>query len=377
MPGIFPAVLFCLWYAALPAADVELRIVLEKAAQFAAFSAEEELEITEAGSGVPLNTGSVNDVRVEIHRQGLRINLPVFPVESVRIQSPGGVISFNGKKYRGYLVLSDTGKGAFEVINHVEMEDYLKSVVASEMPSEWPMEALKAQAVAARTYGLYRRAQNSEMDYDMEAGVNDQVYGGVEAEDERSSSAVLATSGVVLTYENALARTYYHSTSGGRTENGVDVFGGAGLPYLKSVYCGYDRQSPYFVWQYSVSFSDIRTSLSRGGFRTGAISGISLRSRSSSGRVAELNIHTRRGRNIIKAADFRKMIGYKKIKSTYFSLRRRGNRITFKGRGYGHGVGLCQWGAKGMAEKNFNYESILQYYYPGAGLSSGLLNKGE
>lgn len=368
---VFVVAWFCLWQTSAFAGGIEVRVVLNLAVTTAYFSAEGGLEITEAGSGVPLNTGQVNDVRMGTHGQGLKINMMAFPVESVRIESPDGVISFNGKKYRGYFVLYDTG-GAFMVVNHVELQKYLQSVVASEMPSTWPIEALKAQAVSARNYVLHRRTSSVERNYDVEASVQDQVYRGMVAEDKKTNSAVRLTDGMTLMYKNRLVQTFYHSTSGGRTENAADVFSGPGLPYLKSIFCGYDRKSPYYVWQYSATLSEIRTALGRGGVRLAGIRALSIKSRTSSGRIAELNINTRNGKRIVKAVDFRRLLGGVKIKSTRFTMHKRGKRITFKGHGYGHGVGLCQWGARGMAEKKFGFKKILAHYYPGTTLTHGL-----
>ncbi len=371
MLKVFTIIGFCLWQTTAFANGIEVRVALDLATQDAHFSAEGGLEITEAGSGVPLKTGQISDVRIKTHGQGLKINMMAFPVESIRIESPDGILYFNGKRYRGYFVLYDTG-GAFMAVNHVELQDYLQSVVASEMPTAWPIEALKAQAVAARNYALHKRTLSAERNYDVEASVQDQVYKGMSAEDEKTNSAVRLTDGMTLIHENRLVQTFYHSTSGGRTENAADVFSGPGLPYLKSIFCKYDRESTYYVWQYSATFSEIQTALGRGGIRVGTIRGLSIKSRTSSGRIAELGIHTKRGKRVIKAVDFRRLMGGVKIKSTRFTMRKRGNRVTFKGRGYGHGVGLCQWGARGMAEKNFDFKKILAHYYPGTKLTHNL-----
>jgi stage II sporulation protein D len=367
-------------YASPPEAyggQIELRVALALKAPEASLSSARKLRITSAKSGRLLKTGPVWDVTVRPHRMGIKINDLLFPVTSVRITSLDSVVSLNGKKYRGYFVLLSDGGGLLSVINHVGLEDYLKGVVPSEMPKDWPLEALKAQAVAARTYALYTRSQTEQEDYDLLSDINDQLYRGMERENERTDLAVRQTAGMLLTYENRLAQTLYHSTSGGRTENAEAVFNGGKIPYLKSVRCEFDRESPYYVWQHSMRFSELQSALSRYGIRTGRINGVSLRSRTRTSRIKELNIHTRKGRIIIDAKELRKAVGTKQIKSTRFTLRRRGERITFKGIGYGHGVGLCQFGAKGMAEKNYDFRKILQYYYRGTTISSNLLVKAE
>lgn len=355
---------------------ISLRVALAIKIQKAAVSSGRALRITSAKSGALLNTGKLRSVRVRPHSSGIKINDLVFPVGSIRISSSEPGLTFNGRRYRGYLELT-AGNGLLTVINRVGLEDYLKGVVPSEMPKDWPLEALKAQAVAARTYALYQRSQSAEEEYDLLSDINDQVYRGMERESPRTDLAVRRTAGTILTYQNRLVQALYHSTSGGRTENSEAVFNGGRVPYLKSVVCKFDRSSPYYVWQYSARFSELQSALSRYGIRTGKINGISLRSRTRTSRVSELNVHTGSGRIIVDAYDFRKAVGTKKIKSTRFTIRRRGQRITFKGTGYGHGVGLCQWGAKGMAEKKYDYKKILSFYYSGATLTTDLLVKAE
>ena len=355
---------------------INLRVALALKIQKAAVSSARAVRITSSKSGALLNTGKLLSIRVRAHSSGIKINDLVFPVSSIRISSSEPGLTFNERSYRGYLELT-AGNGLLTVINHVELEDYLKGVVPSEMPKDWPLEALKAQAVAARTYALYQRSQSSEEEYDLLSDINDQVYRGMEMENPRTDMAVRRTAGAILTYKNRLVRALYHSTSGGRTENSEAVFNGGRIPYLKSVVCRFDRESPSYVWQYSARFSELQSALSRYGIRTGKISGISLRSRTRTSRISELNIHTGSGRIIVNAYDFRKAVGTKKIKSTRFTIRRRGPRITFKGIGYGHGVGLCQWGAKGMAEEKYDYKKILSFYYSGAQLTTDLLVKAE
>ena len=364
--------------AAAQGGGIELRVALAlKALKVSLSSDGGEFRITSAKSGRLLNSGPMNEITVRPHRQGIRINDLVFPVTSVKVASPDGDVSMGGVRYRGYFVVSVTDGGLLDAINYVGLEDYLRGVVPSEMPVDWPLEALKAQAVAARTYALYRRTESSEEDYDVLSDINDQVYRGAERENEKTDKAVRQTAGMILTYKNSIVRALYHSTSGGRTENGGAVFKGANLPYLKSVWCRFDRESPSYVWQYSLRLSELQAALSRHGIRTGKISGVSLRSKTRTSRIKELNIHTASGRIIVSATDFRKAVGTKKIRSTRFTLQRHGPRITFKGFGYGHGVGMCQWGAKGMAEENHNFREILSFYYRGTKLTPDILYKSE
>ncbi len=363
----------------LESEDVEIRAILARSQGGVSLMAMDGLRVLSADSAAPLNTGEVNEIEVTPHPSGLRINKLLFPVDSIRVDSEGSLISLAGKVYRGYFVVRKNEAGRLDIINHVYLEDYLKGVVGAEMPPDWPIEALKAQAVAARTYALFKRSESFDNPFDLESDINDQVYRGVEAEQDNTMSAVNQTRGLILVYKNRIARTYYHSTSGPRTENAAEVFGGINEPYLKSVKCGFDRKSPYYNWQYITTLPKIHAALSRGGFRTGPLRGMKISLRTSTGRVAKLTLLTRKSRGAkgpkakgernIDATLLRKLVGSKLIKSTNFKLSKRGSKYIFKGVGYGHGVGLCQWGAKGIAEKNFSFRKILSHYYPGTKLA--------
>lgn len=371
--GFLLATLVCLWAAPQPAdAGIELRIAIKKSLRSAIFTSIEPIRVSSLKSGALLNTGIIRNIKVQKHRRGVRIGKLIFPVDSIRLDSPDRVISFNGKRYRGSLVVRDNGKGSFDVINHLDLEEYIKGVVPSEVPADWPIEALKAQAVAARTYALFKRSENSGGKFDLLSDVNDQVYGGMDRENKRTNIAVDRTKGMILTYKNQIAHTYYHSTSGPKTENGNAVFKGSNLPYLKSVTCNFGRKSPYYKWQYSARPSQIQSILSRHGIRTGRIKTISLRSHTATGRVREIGISGKAGFQTVDALQFRKMIGTKIFKSTRFTVKKQGSKLVFNGTGYGHGVGMCQWGAKGMADKNFSFRRILAHYYPGAKLTSNV-----
>ncbi|MBI5178305.1 MAG: SpoIID/LytB domain-containing protein [Nitrospinae bacterium] len=348
---------------------VEIRVALARSAVSSDIAGEGGLLVASAESGARLNTGSVDRIAVRRDRRGIKLNTLVFPVKSIRVEAQGGIVSFNGKRYRGYLVLWDNDKGTFDVVNHVPMEDYLRSVVAMEMPKSWPLEALKAQTVAARTYALYRRQENAGTYFDVETDVMDQVYGGVAVENGFTDAAVEGTSGLVLKYENQLVKAFFHANAGERTENGEEVFRGVDVPYLKSVPCRYAKQSPYYVWQLSIRSQEIENALSRAGLFSGKITGISAHSHTRTGRVRFLKVQGRSRSELVEATAFRAAIGSTRIKSTRFSLRKQGQTFTFMGTGYGHGVGLCQWGAKGMAEAGKNFSEILSHYYPGITVS--------
>ncbi len=354
--------------------DVEIRVALETAAVKADVDGDGwNLTITSGESGAGLNVASTGKVLAEWSPQGIKINHLIYPIRGARIESRSGTMIFNGKKYRGYLLLWNSPDGTLTVVNHLPLDDYIRSVVAMEIPKTWPLEALKAQSVAARTYALNKRQENAGNLFDVTPDVMDQVYGGIEVENEAANQAVKATEGLTLVYENHLALTYFHSNSGGKTEAGSVVFHTANAPYLKSVTCRYAGDSPYYAWQLNVSLPEIESALARNGLFSGKISRISVQSHTDSGRVRQLKIYGGNKTELLDASAFRRALGGTRLKSTKFSVRSYGQTVTFVGNGYGHGVGLCQWGAKGMAEHKIGFKEILSHFYPGSVLSTSFL----
>lgn len=253
------------------------------------------------------------------------------------------------------------------VINEVDLEEYVKGVVPSEMSSSWHQEALNAQAVAARTYALYQRMVNAGRDYDVVAGIQDQVYRGRYGVDERVERAVEATRGLVLTYQNAPVLAAFSSTAAGPTEDAMNVWS-KDLPYLKGVECPFDTNAPYYRWRAEFTLQELENSLRRQGFAVGAVASVTPFSFTRAGRVGRLRILHSDGELILRGTDFRRALGYTAVRSTQFEVQSVGRTVMLAGRGSGHAVGLCQWGAKGLAELGYPFAVILQYYFPGTEL---------
>ena len=272
--------------------------------------------------------------------------------------------------YRGYIEAFVGSDGNITVVNTLPMEKYLYGVVPGEMPYTWPIEALKAQAVAARTYSFASLGGYSKQGFDMKATAESQMYLGVEGEKPSTNKAVDETKGKTITYNGKLITAYYHSTSGGITENGWDSW--ADLPYLKAV-ADYDQKSPKYLWYKNILASEIKEDLSKKNINVGDIVNITVNKRSQTGRAKDVQITGTAGTQIIDAYKFRGMTG---INSTFFNVgivdtvmgsspNPLPQTFQFAGRGWGHGLGMCQWGACGMAANGKNYEQILTYYYSG------------
>ena len=265
------------------------------------------------------------------------------------------------------------GKGLL-VINQVDLEEYVKGVVPAEVNSTWHREMLKVQAVAARTYALYQHMLSASRDYDVAASIQDQVYRGRQGVDARVQEAVESTRGLVVTHDGAPIYAAFSSTAAGITEDAMVVWS-KDLPYLKGVECPFDVESPYYQWKASFRVTTLERNLRHQGFSVGTIATMTPVGFSRAGRVSKLRILHSKGELILRGEDLRKAIGYTVVPSTQFTIESMGQDIVLAGYGAGHAVGLCQWGAKELAELGYSFSSILRYYYPGTELQNVALTK--
>jgi stage II sporulation protein D len=257
---------------------------------------------------------------------------------------------------------------ALQVINELDLESYVTGVVPWEMNVAWHPEALKAQSVAARTYALYQQQANAGREYDVVAGTQDQVYRGRHA-DPRVQQAVSETRGLVLMHGGRPILAAFSSTAAGPTEDALIVWA-KDLPYLKGVDCPFDTNSPYYQWRAAFKLEDLEAGLRRQGLLVGTIATLAPLSYSRTGRVARLRILHSAGELILRGEELRRAVGYTVIPSTLFELDSIGREVVLSGRGAGHAVGLCQWGAKELASLGYPFSSILHYYFPDTELVS-------
>ncbi|MBU1598713.1 SpoIID/LytB domain-containing protein [bacterium] len=264
-------------------------------------------------------------------------------------------IKIGNRRYRGVFEIRRQGGGLL-VINIVDLEEYLYGIIRREISTDWPLESIKAQAVLARTYALVNKKHKNE-GFDLCSDVHCQVYGGLEAEDKIAILACSATSGEILLLNEEFAPVYYHACCGGLISDIRDVWGPPGLAYLKSKVCPYCRPSPHYNWQCKLSYANIAEKLN--------IKKVTKVERAGQDRAREIIVHHEGRREAITANKFRNLFGSNLIKSTYFEIEETWDGIRLIGKGWGHGVGLCQWGAKGMASQGADYEEILSFYFPG------------
>jgi len=279
---------------------------------------------------------------------------PPFQHEALPLKFiAAGPITINRRGVKGSLWLT-VQKGKLIAINRLPLEEYLISTVGSEMPKHFPEEALKAQAVAARTYALSRKVMRASEVVHLASTVLDQVYGGLANESAETRAAVMSTAGEILVYERAPIDAYFFSSCSGKTREPKFVFG-TEQPYLRSVECLAEEVS---AWQTTLKLSEVSRKMG------GKVERLSLVGRTHDGRpelIAFEPLGVSRTPEQLRA-----LFGYAVIKSADFSIECHRGSCTISGRGAGHGVGMCQWGAKTMAQKGSQYRDILAHYYPGA-----------
>ena len=294
----------------------------------------------------------------------LRVKGQSISAKALMVTSARGFQAIKGRHYRDKIRVVPGPNRDLWVINELPLEEYLVGLINCEISSQWSIEALKAQAVTARTFAIFQKGNRSDRVYDLEGSVNDQVYGGAGLEDDRSRQAVRETAGEILLYKGNPIFAVYHACCGGKLESPEYLWAGS-FPYLNSVICTYCLDSPHFLWNYQMDGYQLAKALGRAGYSTLRVGEIELGERNESGRILRLFIKGEKDRWEIPGKEFRRLLGYDQIRSTNFWLKESDGSFLFSGLGWGHGVGLCQWGAKGMADAGIDYRSILKYYYQG------------
>lgn len=388
--------------------DPALRVLLQEGPQIELAAAEQPLQMRD-GAGQPLALlapGQALTVQSDPQQAtGLRLLLDGVALPMVtgalwlEPMVPGSLVVLQQRRYRGRLQLLRQGAG-LRAINHVTLETYLPSVVGSEMPASWPQPALRAQAVAARTYALRQRRPAEA--FDLRATVSSQVYRGIESETDTTREAVAATRSQVLTYGGSLIEAVFHSSSGGTTEASGDLWAQQ-LPYLVPVR-DFDDHSPVRSW--SERFGPDQ--LSRSFAETGGLFNLQVLGRTTTGRLRQVRIEGPRGTLVLSGAQLRQRLG---LRSTLVELElirtsepvasvEQGPQqpqqsqqsalplpplpplqwaepqapaamtLVVSGRGFGHGIGMSQWGAYGLARRGADHNAILSHYYPGTQLDA-------
>lgn len=331
-------------------------------------------EISDPATGEILGKGRrLPRVVIQKGAQGVRLGAREMPLTRLRFLAQRDVTVVAGRKerrYRGFIDVNLDGNQKFFVVNRLDVEDYIRGVLYHEVSHRWPLEALKVQAVAARSYAIYQMKRNAAREYDVTNDIYSQVYGGRTSERYRTNLAIDRTRAQVLTFKGEVLPAYFHATCGGHTEDVREVWKHEGLTPLYGVRCMYCRGSPHYFWKRNFRLKDFQDKLNAKGYKIGMIADINVVARDKSDRIQFLLIADREGKQItISGKDFREIVGPNVVRSNNYYVVMKGYFCDLLGKGWGHGVGMCQWGAEGMAGQGFNYEKILQFYYPGAELT--------
>jgi stage II sporulation protein D len=365
-----PRLLALLLLAALPARAEELiRVVVAEGLASVRLQGERltvrepEGELAEAGDLPPARPLAGSAVEVSARGDGLRVGeQETGPVAVIGAARP---LRMGGRVLSTVAVVERTG-ATLRLIEELPLDDYVAGVLSGELPAGFPAEAQKAQAVAARSYALVKKieAEAAGRSYHLGAGVLSQVYAGA-APNPAARAAAEATRGQVLVWGNEPVEAFFHSTCGGRTERGLDALG-RDLPYLASVRCGHCQEAPGARWTWSRSGAELGRALGL----AGPVSALRVTEQTASGRVARVELQAAGQRLALAGVELRQRLGWSKLPSLAFEVRERGGTFTFTGRGQGHGAGLCQWGAAGLARAGKGYREILAHYYPGTELTT-------
>ena len=367
-----------------------IRVLLDEEPNGYSFVNESPLYLRDGTSDLAMiNTG--NTISVANLNDGTEIKIADRSFKGKDLQLvPGSSevpVTYKGKSYSGTLNIVSEGSG-IKIINSLSVEQYLKGVIPREMPSgkgnEY-YEALKAFTICARTY-TFSKINENKKSFDVFADTRDQVYGGRGIEKEMINDIVDETRGLILTYDDKPAMTFYHSTCGGYTEDASNVFPKIDVPYLKGVKDGdepYCSVSPKYTWMESYSEGTFLDRLVSAKYLDNAdytIENITVNSTFKSGRIDELEIDLKSKFNISRTIKLygnniryiiRTANNKSILESNNFTVRLTGSReVVLNGKGYGHGVGLCQWGALEQSVEGRDYEEILSFYYPGTKIES-------
>ena len=277
------------------------------------------------------------------------------------------LLTWNNNLYAGKIV-AVPAQHTFILVEHVDLENYLYGVLPYEMSYSWPLEALKAQAVAARTYTLRTLETVKNQYFDLYSDVRSQMYKGGGKQYPSVKQAVDATKSKVLTYNDKLFYTYYHGNCGGGTDDVKSWNPGAKtIKPLSGASCAYDKHSKSYSFKQDIPYAKVSAFVHNAGL-AGSVKSVGVAHRTSTGRATLLTVRTNKGHKNFSCNKFRLATGLRSCKLTKLQLS--GNTLHAAGHGYGHGIGMCQDGANGMAKAGKNYEQILKNYYPGAKITT-------
>ncbi len=273
-----------------------------------------------------------------------------------------GSIIINEIAYRGTIEIIPRQKGKLQVIEETDIDDYLSGVLGNEMPISWTKNTLFAQAVVARSYVMYKRKKRDLETYHISG--SDLAYKGRLKEDDRAIEIINKSKGIIMVHDWKIFPAYFHSTCGGHTEDVKLVFKEKSIPPLSGVLCGYCDASRFYRWRATFDRNEFARKLRGANVGFGRYSSIFPLGAGPGGHASMIEIRSPKGAKKIDANTFRLTIGPNKLYSTAFTIEDDKNNIIISGKGWGHGVGMCQFGAQKLGTSGSKWHEILKHYYP-------------
>lgn len=350
---------FCAWSGELPpypvrvlveqkVPDVEIRVTAGSFILRAPFTYEEIARV------------DARELYVTMSDIGISVNTTVYPIFGLVIEARGAqVIEANNKRFPGMLLII-RNKKSLQVAAVLDLEEYLTHVVGREMPYHWPLEALKAQAIVSRTYVLQRMRESMLGDYDVSASTQDQVADLHVKPRQTVTEAVRQTRGVILLYQGDIFSAFFHSTCGGTTKKASLFWNVPDIPPLGGVSCGRCTKSNFFRWEKTFSDEQFIEALKKANISVSSLTDLAVVD-GIDGKELLINRKKR-----VSTYRLRTSLGDYYLKSPDFEISLRNNTVHLSGKGWGHGAGMCQWGALSLAQDRYDAPAIVSYYYPEA-----------
>lgn len=313
------------------------------------------------------------ELSLKPRENGLRLADLKLKTETRLVPADGARIRVNGNPYTGELILRLDPGQTVTVVEEIGVERYLEGVLPHEMDPSWPLEALKAQAVVARTFTYANLGKFRRDGFDLTADTRSQVYKGQTAVNENVRAAVRQTKGEVLGWSGKLLRVYFHACCGGSTTDAGAAWGSEGgeIPRpLRGVRDPWCRLSPHMSWTAYFAWPELTAAISERRLLPGALTSLKIGAKDAAGYVRTFVARAGGSNTEVRGSDLRTALGGTELKSVRLkSITVKKKGVEFQGAGFGHGVGLCQWGSKLQSEKGRSYGQILSFYFPGSVLS--------
>ncbi len=349
-----------------------IRVLVQKDSESLMIETDAPYQLFDERGALLFQGSRIVATRVSSTEDGIQIGRQAFKTNLIRVQIQEGEIIVGRRAYHHSLDIIRDDKGRLKAISELSLEEYLKGVLPVEASPAWPMNVLKAHAIVSRTYALFSMLENPDRRYAVSADVSSQVYGGLGTHSPATDAAVDATRGQILTYKGKIFPAYFHSTCGGHTARADKVWTIQKHPCLMGVKCDFCRGSKNYRWDTQFTLKQIEARLKKNGFNVAGVTGLAAQNaKDESGRVMYFDVTDSKGVKRISSNGLRMFLSPSHFKSTLItSTKRVGTAYYFQGKGWGHGVGLCQYGAKKLAELGYNYKQILSFYYPQSSITT-------